>query len=89
MIISAVIQLLALVFMWLVSVIPPLPALPQAVTDIGTFLSNFLGGGFGIVAYIYGAPLFNAIIVMTLALIFFNQGYRLVMFILHKMKLIG
>lgn len=64
-----------------------LPSMPAAVSDIGAFLSNFIGGGFGIVNYVYSPPLTGALLAMILAIIFFEQGYKLSRFILRQLRI--
>ncbi|HRJ90769.1 MAG TPA: hypothetical protein PLU21_01005 [Candidatus Saccharibacteria bacterium] len=71
------------------SLLPSLPATPEAVTDIGDFIIEFMTGMFGFIVHIYTPVLAGAIVSMILALLFFNQGYHVLMFVLKKAKILG
>ena len=66
---------------------PDLPATPQVIVDIANFLLTFLTSAFGFIMHIYTPVLAAVVVSLTLALMFFNQGYVVVVWILKRLHL--
>ncbi len=88
MIIQGILMALYYVVAFVFGVIPNLPVMPPSIVGFGDFVIDMAAGAAGVLVHIYTAPLFGVIIGMSLALLFFNQGYYIVMFIARKLRII-
>ena len=70
-----------------IALFPDLPATPQVIVDIANFLLTFLTSAFGFIMHIYTPVLAAVVVSLTLALMFFNQGYVVVVWILKRLHL--
>lgn len=85
LIITAAIALLAGVFV----LMPDLPPIPSAIdTSINTAL-DLMQQGIYLIAYLIGAPLFYATIVVLIAVFAFEPIYHLIIWVLRKIPVLG
>lgn len=89
MIINALLTFIFTVITFILGLIPALPPVPEVIQQNADTLSTFLAGGFGIVIHIFGSELTTTIVVLTLALLAFDQLWLVTYFILKKLKIVG
>lgn len=87
MIVTALLTLLWTIIKGILSLIPSLPPLPESVQDILNFFVNFVAGSFGFIMHIYTPVLAGALVAMTIAILFFDQGYYVVVWVLKRLRL--
>lgn len=87
MIILALLQSIYFVIKFVFDMLPDLPAIPTSVIDLSNSLATFLAGGFGVVMHIFTPPLTIAIVLLTIALLVFDQVWYLTRYILRLFKI--
>jgi len=87
MIISAIVtgflELLKMIF----GVLPTLPAMPSAVTDVSSWFITMTSNVSAILDYLYGHYLYLALIGATILLFQFENIYHLTMWIIRKLPI--
>lgn len=87
MILMALLTIMLGLIKLLLTPVPNIPPLPESIQDILNFIVNFVSGGFGFIMHIYTPVLAGALVMATLALLFFNQGYYIVVWILKRLRI--
>lgn len=87
MIFTVLFTIVVNVVVFILALFPDLPATPRAIVDIANFLLTFLTSAFGFIMHIYTPVLAAVVVSLTLALMFFNQGYVVVVWILKRLHL--
>lgn len=71
------------------TVLPSAPALPSAISTAGTWVVTQVSNSIAFLNMIYGTTLLAAIIVVAIGIFTFEWIYHTVMWIIHKVPLIG
>ena len=75
MIVSLLLFVAVAILKWILSILPSLPSMPKAITDVLDFLHTFLGSMFGFV------------VSLLVSIFLFNQGYMVAVWILKRIRL--
>lgn len=67
------------------SLLPDLPDAPAFLTTGADFVSTLVGQGVGLVSFVYGTELTIFIFTATIAILNFENFYKLTMFIWRKL----
>lgn len=89
MITSAIIEVLSLPVMFILDLIPDMPATPVFIVDIGEYLIGLVSAFTSVAAFIYGDTLLTAILILAVALMLFDQIWGLAMFIAKKIPVLN
>lgn len=89
MIVDALINIFSLPVVFFFDIIPDLPMFPTAIPGYFAYLISIVNSFSQIAVYIYGQALFIAIVTLSIALLLFDQGYNLIMFVAKKMPFIN
>lgn len=87
MIVSLLLFVAVTILKWILSILPSLPSMPKAITDVLDFLYTFLGSMFGFVVHIHGVPLVFVVVSLLVSIFLFNQGYMVAVWILKRIRL--
>ena len=87
MIVSLLLFVAVAILKWILSILPSLPSMPKAITDVLDFPHTFLGSMFGFVVHIYGVPLVFVVVSLLVSIFLFNQGYMVAVWILKRIRL--
>jgi len=68
------------------SLIPNLPAMSDAIWDGTTSIISTIHQAVGMIAYLYTPPIAVFVFTIILAILLFDPVYKLVMWILHKAR---
>ena len=87
MIFEYVILAITTIINFVLGLLPTLPPMPTVVTDATTFLLGIIENASGALSYLYSETLFDAIIVMMIALFTFEYLYHMIMWLIRKIPL--
>ncbi len=87
MIFQAFISILFQAIMGLFSVLPNVPATPQAVVDGGNWIVNTIVSIASVLQVLYTPALLTAIIAVTVALFSFERAYHAIIWVVKKLPL--
>lgn len=89
MITDLILNVLSLPIMFILDLIPDLPAFPSNITSFFDYLTSMVTTFSQLAVYIYGQGLYIAIVTLSIALIAFDQAYGLIMFTAKKLPLLN
>ena len=67
--------------------LPSLPAMPKEIVEIFNGFVSYISGSIGIIKWLLSPALFNATIVLAIALLNFDYLFRLTMWLVRKLPL--
>lgn len=67
--------------------LPSLPAMPKEIVEIFNSFVSYISGSIGIIKWLLSPALFNATIVLAIALFNFDYLFRLTMWLVRKLPL--
>jgi len=87
MIVTLFIEAVAGLIILIASVLPDIPAMPTAISDIGTTLSTLIVSGWATIAGFLGIPFMIAMTVIIIGIMNFEHIYHLSMWVIRKLPI--
>lgn len=84
MIVEFIINGFLIVVNGMLSLLPQIPAMPTAITNGATWITDTIGNGIDILSYIYGSGLLSALIIIFVAIMAFDFYYGTLLWIVKK-----
>jgi len=87
MIVTFFIEAIAGLIILISSILPDVPAMPTAVTDAGTTLTNLIVDGWEQIGGFLGTPFLIAMTVLVIGIFNFEHIYHLSMWVIRKLPI--
>lgn len=87
MIVQFILTVIQAVTEFIFGLIPNLPPMPDIIQGFGAYLISLVSNFSQLAVYLYGPPLFVAIVTLSIALLLFDQIWHLVKFVAAKIPL--
>lgn len=84
-IVDSMLSVLKLIF----GILPNVPAIPTAISDGGTWITDQISSVIGVLNMVYGQTLMAAIMVVVIAMFSFDWVYHTAMWIIRKIPVIN
>lgn len=89
MLLEALLNFVYWMFSFQFSIMPNVPPLPQAIIDSLNGYLDIMLSGVGVVRYLISDTLFNAIIIVGIAILIFDYAYSILLWVIRKIPFIG
>jgi len=89
MIIDTLIGFLLNILNGILSLIPNIPPMPDAIQQPTTYFLTLAVQTFNLLNYFFGLPVMLAIIFVSFSILFFEQAYHTIMWIVRKIPVIN
>lgn len=89
MLLEALLNFVYWMFGFQFSIIPNVPPLPQPIIDSLNGYLDIALSGVGVVRYFIGDILFNAIIIVGIAILVFDYAYSIFLWAIRKIPFLG
>ena len=71
---------------FILNILPEIPSFPSQVDDSVEWFLDLILQPFGLLTYLYTAPILTFLFVMLLAILFFDNIYSFVLWVYHKIR---
>lgn len=89
MIFEFIIQTFLSITMWVLDLVPNIPATPTAVSDVGDWAIEQIIGVGSLFQQILSTPIFAALILITASVFAFEVVYNTVLWVLKKIPMVN
>lgn len=86
MITEAIFNAFSIVIQTLLGLLPNIPNMPQPVTDSINTIIDLVGQTIGLISYIYTPIVLVFVFTLFIAVLFFDNIYKLVLWVYHKIR---